>query len=383
MLSIKIIFSIEKKNCDIFMVIMIGLSDREVKLLKEFGLDRVDPRDFPKKHKFVDRGIFIAVRGREEFKRMLSNEEFYVLTGIMPSYKLIHLGTYAVVESVKYFQDFSKITIIAIADIESLSTRNISLDRAREYAIKYHIPTYLALGLDQDKTLFYYQSENPDIFKIAGDVARKITINELKAIYGDIDPARIISSMAQVGDILFPQFAEKMLGLIPIGLDQDPHMRLCRDYIRRTDFFSFKQVASIYIRLIPGLDGSEKMSKSDPQNTIFLPEEDKDILWKKIWRAYSGGGPTVEEHRRVGGNIEVDIPFRLLMYLLDDDNMLREVAEKYIKGEMLSGELKKITFNVIWDFMTTFKDELEYFRDQVERGNINWISNANDIKSFM
>ncbi len=359
------------------------LTEREVKLLREFGLERVDKKDFPSPHKFVERGVFIAVRGKDEFKRMMRGEDFYILTGIMPSYKLIHLGTYAVVESVKYFQRFSKVTIIAIADIESLSTRDVPLDKAREYATKYHIPTYLALGLDPEKTLFYYQSENPDIFKIAGDVARKTTINEMRAIYGDLDPPRIISSLAQIGDILFPQFARRMLGLVPIGLDQDPHMRLCRDYIRRTDFFDFEQVASIYIRLIPGLDGSEKMSKSDPDNTIFLPEEDKKVLWRKIWRAFSGGAPTVEEHRRLGGNIDIDVPFRLLTYLMDDDKLLSEIAEKYSSGEMLSGELKKITFEVLWSFMEQFRERLEYYQDQVERGAINWISKSDDIKSFI
>jgi len=359
------------------------LSDREKKLIKEFGLETVENINFPIQHKFVSRGIFIAVRGMDEFKKMLSGEPFYILTGIMPSYKLIHLGTYAIVESVKYFQQFSKITIIAIADIESLSTRNIPLDKAREYALNHHIPTYLALGLDPEKTLFYFQSDNPDITKIAGDVSRKTTFSELKAIYGDITPGRVISSLIQIGDILFPQFSLDMMGLVPIGLDQDPHMRLCRDYVRRTDFYNFKQVASIYIRLIPGLDGSEKMSKSDPQNSIFLPEEDYKTLKKKIWRAFSGGRPTIEEHRKYGADIEVDVPYRLLTYILNDDKMWRELGEKYRRGEILSGEMKNITYQILTQFMDTFKTSLDYYKDLVLNNKINFIKTAEDLRSFV
>ncbi len=359
------------------------LSDRERRLIEEFGLEPIEKNIFKIPHKFVDRGIFIAVRGKDDFVNMLEGEPFYILTGIMPSYKLIHLGTYAVVESVKYFQQISKITIIAIADIESLSTRNVSLEEAKEFSIKYHIPTYLALGLDPDKTLFYYQSDNPDILKIAGDVARKTTFNELKAVYGDIDPARIISSLIQIGDILFPQFAISVKGLVPIGLDQDPHLRLCRDYIRRTKMFNFKQVSSIYIRLIPGLDGSEKMSKSDPLNSIFLPEEDYKILKRKIWRAFSGGRPTVEEHRKYGANLEVDVPFRILTYILDDNSYLSELAEKYSKGELLSGEIKMITYEVLVEFMDKFKENLEYYRDMVMNKRINLIRSSEDILSYI
>ena len=359
------------------------LSEREKKLIEEFGLEKINKSLFKEKHKFIDRDIFIAVRGKEEFEKMLKGYPFYILTGIMPSYKLIHLGTYAVVEAVKYFQKLSKITIIAIADIESLSTRNISLDDAKEYSLKYHIPTYLALGLNPNKTLFYYQSENPDILKIAGDVARKTTFNELNAVYGDISPSRVISSLIQIGDILFPQFSLNMYGLVPIGLDQDPHMRLCRDYIRRTDMFDFKLVSSIYIRLIPGLDGSEKMSKSDPLNSIFLPEEDNNVLKKKIWRAFSGGQPTIEEHRKYGANLEVDVPFKLLTYILDDEKMLREIGEKYSKGELLSGEVKKITYEVLVEFMNSFKEKLEYYRDMVKNKRIAFIKNAEEIKSYV
>lgn len=358
----------------------LSLTPREEKLLKEFGLELIKPEYFPAPHKFVRRGIFIAVRGLEEFIKMMRSGEFYILTGIMPSYKLIHLGTYAVVESVKYFQSLSRVTIIAIADIESLATRSISLDVAREYAEQYHIPTYLALGLNPDKTFFYYQSENPDILKIAGDVSGETTLNEMRAIYGDVDPSRIVSSLIQVGDILFPQFYKPMNGLVPIGLDQDPHMRLCRDYVRRTRHFFFDQVSSIYIRLIPGLDGSEKMSKSDPENSIFLPETDPDVLRRKIWRAFSGGAPTVEEHRRRGGNLDIDVPFRILTYILDDDKLLQEIAEKYRSGEMLSGELKKIAFEVLWDFMKDFKEKLDYYRDYVKRGNVKWIRSAEDLR---
>jgi len=100
--------------------------------------------------------------------------------------------------------------------------------------LNFHIPAFVALGLDPKKTKFYFQSENIKVAHIASESSKKVTANEFKAIYGSLDPGKIYSAFTQVGDILYPQLKERMPGMIPVGIDQDPHIRLTRDIVRRT-----------------------------------------------------------------------------------------------------------------------------------------------------
>lgn len=98
--------------------------------------------------------------------------------------------------------------------------------------------------------------------------------------------------------------------------------------------------SSTYHHFAVGLDG-DKMSSSRPESTIFL-EDDLPSVTKKIKRAFSGGQPTVEEHRRLGGDPERDVPFQYMAYFFEeDDAVLAELAESYRSGHLLAGEMKQ------------------------------------------
>ena len=59
--------------------------------------------------------------------------------------------------------------------------------------------------------------------------------------------------------------------------------------------------------------------------------------------AFSGGQDTVEKHRRLGGNPDVDVSFQWLYSLFEpDDGKIRAIEQDYRSGKMLSGELKEI-----------------------------------------
>ncbi|MCF8885063.1 MAG: tryptophan--tRNA ligase [Nitrososphaerota archaeon] len=363
------------------------VNNRAEKLIREFGLDEL-PADIFKNlgvdHHYVRRRIIFACRTLEDLETIVYREnKFYALTGIMPSHEKIHLGTAAVIESMKCLQKSAKLTIVLVADLESLATRNIDLETGRKYALNYHIPTYLALGLDPQKTIFYFQSENIDLQKIAFDASKEITLSELEAIYGTITPGRILSAFYQIGDILFPQLVESMLGVIPVGLDQDPHIRLCRDYIKRTRNYDFRPIIGLYITDIPSLRGEGKMSKSDPYSAIFIPEEDENFLRRKIYRAFSGGAPSLEEQRKRGANLEIDVPFQLLRFLLPDDNELKRIAEEYGSGKMISGEVKEYLYNFLKEYMKELKEKIEQYREIVNKREILIVHSKDELKQYL
>jgi tryptophanyl-tRNA synthetase len=96
----------------------------------------------------------------------------------------------------------------------------------------------------------------------------------------------------------------------------------------------------IYFKHQSGLQPGQKMSASKPETAIFLSDSPKDIE-KKINRAFSGGQPTVEEHRAKGGNIEIDMVFEMLKFHYPDTKELEKIGMDFASGKMLASELKK------------------------------------------
>jgi len=72
--------------------------------------------------------------------------------------------------------------------------------------------------------------------------------------------------------------------------------------------------------------------------------------------AFSGGQDTLEKQRQLGANLEVDIPYQYLHFFLEDDEKLKEIGDKYSKGELLTGEVKKILIDLLSDLVQQHKE---------------------------
>ena len=89
------------------------------------------------------------------------------------------------------------------------------------------------------------------------------------------------------------------------------------------------------------------MSSSEPLSHILLNEKPDSIKKKVNKYAFSGGGATIEEHKARGGNLEVDVPYQLLRFFLEDDARLNEIATEYKSGRMSTGEIKQLSVDCI------------------------------------
>ncbi len=338
------------------------------KIINEFGLDRFDPKLFPEPNRMMRRQVVFGGRDLKIISDCIKHKKkFYVLSGIMPTSDKIHFGTKMVVENIAYFQKHGAETYILVADLESAAARGVPLAEARKRALNFHIPAYIALGLDPKKTTFYFQSDNMDVVHLAYEFSKKVTLNEFRAIYGVAEPGRIISALTQAGDILYPQLKEPMPGIIPTGIDQDPHIRLTRDIVSRFKEKKFFAPSSLYHKYTPSLDGSLKMSKSNPESYIELPEDPKSAC-NKIKKALSGGRDTLEEHRKLGAVIEKDMVFELMkQHLVDDDKELDKIYHDYKSGKMTSGELKAIACEKITTFMNDLTKNMEKARKEIPK----------------
>lgn len=338
------------------------------KVIRDFGLEIFNPRLFPQPNRLMRRHIVFAGRELNIISRCIKEKKpYYVLTGIMPSAERLHLGNKMVIEQLSYFQKHNAKTYVLVADLEAAATRGISLEEARKMALNFHIPAWIALGLNPEKAVFYFQSENKDVMRMAYEFAKKITLNEFKAVYGTADPGRIMSAMTQAADILYPQSKERMPGIVPVGIDQDPHIRLTRDIVRRTKAKNFFMPSSIYHKFMPSLDGSVKMSKSRPESCIELPEEIESVKGK-IARALTGGRDTLEEHRRLGGQPEKCMVFELLkQHLVEDDRELDRIYADYKSGRMTSGEIKDTAKKKMEIFMKKFRMDIDKARKYTKK----------------
>ncbi len=284
-------------------------------------------------------------------------------------------------------------------------------------------------------------------------LGKRTNLSELEAIYGfdgATNLAHVQAPLVQAGDILHPQL-EEYGGLrpvvVPVGVDQDPHLRLTRGLAAKSNWFNLNsgknggQVISVsvhddnstlmgvdehgridknkqgqvfakivesigdlgfsdimsnpkhgtvtlpgatsrdalgirmrllelersmggmgllapcstYHRFAIGMTG-DKMSSSKPKTTLFLGD-DLSVLEKKIKRSFSGGQATLEEHRRLGGNPDVDVAYQYLMYFFEeDDKLLSDINSDYRSGKILAGEMKQMCIDRASEWLTNLNE---------------------------
>ncbi|MDC3047849.1 tryptophan--tRNA ligase [Euryarchaeota archaeon] len=213
-------------------------------IIDKFGLSSMESVTVPNPSKLHRRGVIFAHRDLDvvlESKR--KTEPFGVLTGLMPSGKM-HLGHSMVIDQVSWFQQQGGDVTIAVADLESNATRGVSLSDGKKIAREEYVSNYAALGLDPDKTTVYFQSERNIVQKLGFQLGKRTNLSELEAIYGfdgSTNLAHVQAPLVQAGDILHPQLDE-FGGLrpivVPVGVDQDPHLRLTRGLASKTNWFN-------------------------------------------------------------------------------------------------------------------------------------------------
>ena len=332
------------------------------KLIKEFGLQSLHPpKQFLKNHLFR-RGIIFAHRDFSRIADAIEKKKpFVMMTGLMPSGKF-HFGHKLVAEQIIFYQQLGAKVYLAVADIEAYNSRLPNMKELRETAIEEYLTNYVALGLDLKKCDFYFQSKRSKdgkksnaYYSLASMLSRHATFNEFKAVYGEITPGKMAAAVLQASDMLHPQLPEFEGGpipvVVPVGCDQDPHLRLARDLLQRIKEFKFIQLSSTYHKFLPGLGGG-KMSSSDPTSYIALTDKPEEVARKIKKYAFSGGQPTIEEHRKKGGNPDIDVSFQMLNYGLEPgDEKLQKVHDDYKKGELLTGELKQIVIDLLTSFL--------------------------------
>src|SRR6056297_914171 len=211
------------------------------KLFEEFGIEEFDEvlPEVPDPHYLMRRGVIFGHRDyRRVVNAMVNDDPFAALSGFMPTGDP-HIGHKLVFDEIIWHQQQGGDAHALIADLEAHSARGLTWDEIDDHARDYLL-SLLALGFDPEAGTLYRQSDNREVQDLAFELGSKANFSELQAIYGfdgETSISHMQSVVTQMADILYPQLDGPRPTVIPVGPDQDPHVRLARDLATRMRYF--------------------------------------------------------------------------------------------------------------------------------------------------
>ena len=345
-------------------------------LVVRFGTKRIDDdmlarlSKYGELHPMLKRGIVYSQRDLEWILNEYDKgNKFFLYTGRGPSGHT-HLGHLMPWMFTKYLQDMfgSNLYFQMTDDEKYLFNENLQLEDTKKMAYENALDV-IALGFDVKKTKIMVDTEViKTLYPLALQVAKRVTFSTAKAVFG-FDNSTNIGSIYYTSMQAAPCFIENALYgrntpcLIPCGIDQDPHFRVARDV---APLLGYNKPALIHNKMFPGLTGSDKMSSSQPNSTIYTTDDRKTIK-KKVGTAFTGGAVSVEEQRKTGGKPEVCSVFKYQYYLFEkEDKAMDDLSEKCRQGDILCGECKMRLADKIVKFLEVHQQKREEAKDRIE-----------------
>ena len=350
------------------------------KLFDDFGISRFADilSRIENPHLYMRRGIIVGHRGYEDVLRAMNEHTpFAVMSGFMPSGK-IHLGGKMVMDEIIWHQRMGGDAFACIADMESHSVRGVSWRDCKDIGLNEYIVSLVALGFDVEKGHIYFQSEDKRLQNLAFELGTTVNFSEISAIYGfqgDVNIAHMISVLVQNADILQPQLREyggPKPAVIPVGVDQDPHIRLTRDIASRMRMFlvekRFDKAQKPYIsirakkadsgalkEIARRIDGQKKMYALH-MDLFGIEESEIDRTMRKIEEIvrdveleYGGYGfflPAATYHRFVqgltGGKMSSSVPESYIALTEPPESAAEKVKRAKTGGRVTVEEQKNL-----------------------------------------
>ncbi len=288
-----------------------------------------------------------------------------ILTGIQ-STGTPHLGNIlgAILPAIKMAENPGNESFLFIADMHSLTQiKNGKELRSNTYATA---ATWLAFGLDVNKTVFYRQSDVPQVTELAWYLSCFFPYQRLTLAHSfkdksdrleDVNAGLFSYPMLMAADILLYD-----ANIVPVGKDQLQHLEMTRDVASRfhaqlgeTFVLPEAQVQEDTM-YIPGTDG-EKMSKSKG-NLINIFQSDK-LLRKQIMGILTDSTP-MEEPK----DPDSDTVFALYSILASKENTAK-MREKYLQGNYGYGHAKQELYECLVSTFGEAREKFQYYMNNV------------------
>ncbi len=306
-----------------------------------------------------------------------------ILTGIQ-STGIPHLGNLlgAIQPAIQLANDPSNDSFLFIADLHTLTTvRDGSLLSENTFQTA---AVWLACGLDTEKSIFYRQSDVPEVAELTWYLSCFMPYSRLKLAHSFKDKAERMD-MVSGGLFFYPVLmaADILLydaEIVPVGKDQKQHLEFARDmaeslnraYGDDTLVLPESQIDE-KVMIIPGTDG-EKMSKSR-DNTLVLFQSDKQLR-KQVMKIVTDSTPMEDPKNPDTCNV-----FQLYA-LLANEAQIAEMRAHYLAGGYGYGHAKTALYELILEQFAEERQRYQYYmenRAEVEQKLADGAARAREV----
>lgn len=295
-----------------------------------------------------------------------------LLTGDRPTGKL-HLGHYvgSIANRVRFQEKYECFFIIA--DLHVLTTKREKQDILdTRVNIRETMLDYLSCGIDPAKSTIFLQSAIPEVAELNLIFEMLVSVNRLQGLpslkemakNAHIEPESVPFGLLgypvlQTADICLPK-----AHYVPIGKDNEAHIELARDIVRRFnmtygDILPMPEAILSDISSLIGTDGKGKMSKS-AGNTIMLSDDARSVE-KKVAGMYT-------DPNRVHANVPGTVEGNPVFIFHDAFNPLKDEVEdfkrRYREGAIGDVEIKGRLAQCINQFLEPIREKRKFFESQ-------------------
>ena len=288
-----------------------------------------------------------------------------ILTGIQ-STGTPHLGNIlgAIIPAIEMAQNPKNESFLFIADMHSLTQIKNGQDlRNNTYATA---ATWLAFGLDVEKTVFYRQSDVPQVTELSWYLSCFFPYQRLTLAHSfkdksdrleDVNAGLFTYPMLMAADILLYD-----ANIVPVGKDQMQHIEMTRDVASRFH----AQLGETFVlpegkvqeetMYVPGTDGA-KMSKSKG-NLIDLFQTDKKLR-KQIMGIQTDSIPMEDPKDPTNDNVFA------LFKILASQPQIEDMSANYLAGNYGYGHAKQELYEVILSKFEEPREKFEYYMNHL------------------
>jgi tryptophanyl-tRNA synthetase len=288
-----------------------------------------------------------------------------ILTGIQ-STGTPHLGNIlgAIIPAIEMAQNPKNESFLFIADMHSLTQIKNGQDlRNNTYATA---ATWLAFGLDVEKTVFYRQSDVPQVTELSWYLSCFFPYQRLTLAHSfkdksdrleDVNAGLFTYPMLMAADILLYD-----ANIVPVGKDQMQHIEMTRDVASRFH----AQLGETFVlpegkvqeetMYVPGTDGA-KMSKSKG-NLIDLFQTDKKLR-KQIMGIQTDSIPMEDPKDPANDNVFA------LFKILASQPQIEDMSANYLAGNYGYGHAKQELYEVILSKFEEPREKFEYYMNHL------------------
>jgi len=286
-----------------------------------------------------------------------------ILTGIQ-STGTPHLGNLlgAIIPAIQMSDNPENESFLFIADMHSLTQiKDAKILRQNTYSTA---AAWLAFGLDIKKTVFYRQSDVPQVTELTWYLSCFFPYQRLTLAHSFKDKANRLEDV-NAGLFTYPMLmaADILLydaDIIPVGKDQLQHIEMTRNAATRFH----AQVGDTFVlpeadvqketMLVPGTDG-EKMSKSNNNSiNLFLPDKQ---LRKQIMSIETDSTPMEDPKEWKSCNCFA------IYKIVASDAQIETMKENYENGGYGYGHAKQALFELLIDKFSTEIERYNYYMD--------------------